>query len=48
MPPFRFLGIRVAKKGVLPALHQQEMQMLLANLVGLRMQNPFTMDRLRR
>ena len=48
LPPFRFLGIRVAKTGVLPALHQQEMQMLLANLVGLRMQNPFTMDRLRR
>lgn len=46
LPPFRFLGIRAYKRGVLPALHQQEMQMLLANLVGLRMENPFTLREL--
>ena len=44
LPPFRFFGVRTYKKGVFPALHQQEMQMLLANLVGLRMQNPFSMS----
>ena len=46
LPPFRFLGLKADKKGSLPALHQQEMQMLLASLVNLRMQNPFAVTEL--
>jgi hypothetical protein len=43
--PFRFLGCRVAKRGTFPALHQQEMLVLLASLVAHRMRFPYqTLD----
>jgi hypothetical protein len=43
--PFRFLGCRVAKRGSFPALHQQEMLVLLASLVAHRMRFPYqTLD----
>ena len=47
LPTFRFHGIKASKKGVLPALHQQEMQTLLVTLIGLRMENPFLQSELR-
>src|SRR6185437_6712137 len=39
--PYRFLGCRVGKRGAFPALHQQEMLVLLASLVGHRMRFPY-------
>lgn len=38
--PFRFFGCLATKRGSLPALHQEEMQAMLAYLAGLRMQHP--------
>ena len=43
--PFRFLGCRVSKRGTFPALHQQELLVLLASLVAHRMRFPYqTLD----
>jgi hypothetical protein len=43
--PYRFLGCRVGKRGTFAALHQQEMLVLLASLVGHRMRFPYqTLD----
>ncbi len=43
--PFRFLGCRATKRGSFPALHQQEMLVLLASLVAHRMRFPYqTLD----
>ncbi|MBN9559699.1 MAG: hypothetical protein J0H14_03095 [Alphaproteobacteria bacterium] len=39
--PYRFLGCRVGKRGAFPALHQQEMLVLLASLVAHRMRFPY-------
>jgi len=39
--PFRFLGCRATKRGSFPALHQQEMLVLLASLVAHRMRFPY-------
>ncbi|MGI8553584.1 MAG: methyltransferase domain-containing protein [Dehalococcoidia bacterium] len=39
--PFRFLGCRATKQGSFPALHQQEMLVLLASLVAHRMRFPY-------
>lgn len=40
VPAFRFMGAKAYTKGTMSGLHQQEMQVLLATLVGLRMTNP--------
>ena len=40
LPPFRFMGVLACKSGALPTMHQQDLQVLLAELVGLRLRRP--------
>ena len=40
VPPFRFFGCVATRRGTLSALHQEEMQAMLAYLVGLRLRHP--------
>jgi hypothetical protein len=46
LPPFRFLGLRYRRSGVFVGVHQREAMALLAHLVALRLEEPYTVARL--
>lgn len=41
-PPFRFLGLRYRRRGTYLGMHQSEAMALLAHLVALRLNDPYT------
>jgi hypothetical protein len=45
LPPFRFLGVRYRHYGAFVGVHQRESMALLAHLVALRLQHPYTVVR---
>ena len=46
LPPFRFLGLRYRRYGAFVGVHQREAMALLAHLVALRLEEPYTVARL--
>ncbi len=44
LKPFRFFGVRLARQGVVRGVHQSEAMALLAQLVRLRMVNPYKVE----
>ena len=46
MPPFRFLGLRYRRDGAFIGVHQREAMALLAHLVALRLEEPYTVAQL--